>query len=1013
MRMLRVFSMAGVLVGGSALLGQSITSGSLSGNLVKVRGGGPVGLGTVTLRNPETGWTRSQRASDQGTFAFRLVPVGTYELLAMAPGMLGKRLRGISVRLGAARDFRIAMEETVASAVVEVVGASSEIDVVQTSPATRFFPETLDTLPMESRHLNGLLALIPGSATLANGEISVHGARSSQNQFLLDGMTVTSSYNGIPLGATGISLLATLGTAQEIQVLNQPFDVQFGEAVGTLVNALSRSGTNQVQGTALFQVRPSAWLSRRLPVEYDPLGYKNRAVNLESRRSTQVAAFSQSGPLVKDRLHYLVGFEQSTIRDEIRPVPFVLPSWGYSVEDLEDWNRTLGDRLRVGVGPRTWSQDMTQAWGSAFRRTATYLKFDGRVGESHTLALRISLSAYGWNPSTRDSTSGVSRAATTHTSNQLTLLEWKSLVGDSVIHEARIQWIRSGFRTEALAQDALGLQIAKTQTGSNGSTPQNFRERMLQLTDVWSVGRGAWQYKAGLDLKFTRVHDDYVPGKAGEFFFQTYRTAVAWVQGDGAVPGTLRYWQGYRMGGDTDRLEGGLHAAYLQASRRDAFLKGLDLQAGLRFSRQTWSAASHANPALGGLDSPSGAQSLDPRFSFLWRLPGSGGWTLRGGLGQFSAPNLGVLGLMSRTWNGEVAGLLEVVGTNADPRFRNGVFSPSARLQDNRLKPLATEDLRTLLREEGGQVLNLWDPEERLAQTWKAVVSMEGGAPEKVAWKFEYGQARTRNLANWVNINLAQCDLLGQPIPGAYYADGYPTLVNRFSIEPAHRPGRARVRGRLLDFGKAGDVYLATRNGRASSEYLVLVARREPPRGFGGQASLTLSRSRDHNTNEHSQLIYDNAQPRNPANPGADWASSDYERPVSLRLRAHFTSASGFMVVLNGNLESALPLTPLDNWDLNGDGNFNDPSPGLGGRNAWRRGTQSRIDLLVSQTWKGPRKGSWIKLEAEVVNLQNRSQALFLNPYATSQGTPIPDFGKTTDPDPIPRSLKVALRLGW
>lgn len=998
------------LCAAAPLVAQSITAGGLQGQVLQRGLRTPVASATLRLRNPETGWTRTLTAEPGGRFRFVLVPVGLYELTVLAPGHLSRRVRGLRVSLGAVRDLELLLDPAGESAVVEVLGVSSEVDVVQTSPVARFTLEALEALPLESRNLSDLLKASPGAGAPEPGLVSVDGARASQNQVLVDGMAATSAYSGFPLGVLSSSFLFSLGTIQEVQVLNQAFDVQFGEALGGVVNALTRSGTNAFRGQLLLKLRPESLTARMHPVDRDPYGLTNRPEALDRGASARTWNAVFSGPLVKDRAHFLVGFEQQVEAEQYSPGLPLMEAPGLRPSDLEAWRRALGDRLVTGAGGQTWSQEVLGQHPTQTRMEAWFAKLDLRMDAAHSLNFRVNGTRWRGDQGAGGVFSAPSNTvAQTDTANTA-LLEFQSLLG-SLVHELRLQWAEE--RYAVTAPQGLGpeLVIAGLAAGQSSFAPERFRERILQVGELATFVRGPLLFKAGVDFKAIECRDDDLSYRLGSLEFPSYAGAVAWAQGGAGKAEPVSYVQSYRLGGETERIREWLGALYCQLHLHEFPLKGLDLQLGVRATRQRWDAPALPNPDLAGLDTPADARSLDPRISFVWHPRGA--WTLRGGIGSFSSPNLGALGLRSRTLNGRVAGRLEVSGETADPIFASGLLSVDQRLQGNRLQALDPAQVQEALRVLGGQPLNLWDPTGRMPQAWKAALELQWEPGNSTEVRLRWAQTRSRNLAYWINVNLAQCDPGGVPIPGAVYRDGYPSPSNHFSRVSAERPGHAFIRGRRVDFSGAGDVYLSTQQGGAFSRSLSLSVLRRVETGFGVQGHLTWATAWDQNTNEHGAEPGIRAVIMTPADPGASWAPSDYDVRWRLHLTATYAAAGGFRGALTVHYASPRPATAREGVDLNGDGLYNDPAPGFGGRNGYRLREYRNLDLRLAQRLPGSWGGGKAEAFLEASNLMNWDNARPTSLVATYQGYAVPSFGSTTLPDPRTRSLALGLQFTW
>jgi hypothetical protein len=156
------------------------------------------------------------------------------------------------------------------------------------------------------------------------------------------------------------------------------------------------------------------------------------------------------------------------------------------------------------------------------------------------------------------------------------------------------------------------------------------------------------------------------------------------------------------------------------------------------------------------------------------------------------------------------------------------------------------------------------------------------------------------------------------------------------------------VDGRYLDLSNYGSVGLSRWDGTGTYKALVLEADRQAPNGFGFMGSVTLSASRDSNSNERATAQSSSSNPIDPSNPTAV-SRSDNDIPFRAIFISYFppffgVRASATLVYANG-----YPYTPRYTGDQNNDGYANDPAPG--GRNSMRQPYSKRLDLQFRRSW--------------------------------------------------------------
>src|SRR5688572_19121798 len=215
--------------------------GSLAGRLTEADGKAATGI-EVTVQNPETGFTRTVAADADGNYTFQSLPVGTYTLEARKDGKSLGKLENVAVGLGIGTTADVVVGAATLEA-VEVLGTRMvhAIDVSSTESATNVTREELDRLPVERDVLSvALLApgLTKGDNDLGEG-VSFGGSSIAENSVYINGLNVTDFYNRV--GASTVPY----AFYEEFQVKTGGYSVEFGRTTGGVINAVTRSGTNE------------------------------------------------------------------------------------------------------------------------------------------------------------------------------------------------------------------------------------------------------------------------------------------------------------------------------------------------------------------------------------------------------------------------------------------------------------------------------------------------------------------------------------------------------------------------------------------------------------------------------------------------------------------------------------------------------------------------------------------------------------------------------------------------
>lgn len=226
----------------------------------------------IAIENVETGVRREVTTNDEGFYSAPNLLPGTYLVTFSASGFKTESRRGIGLTVGASVSLdqvlivgSITEKVTVQSEVPAVQLASSDISAVVNATTVR-------ELPLNGRSWTDLAELQPGvsaihtqpdfSAGTDRGnrgfgqQLTISGARPQQNNYRLDGVSLNDYANGAPGSVLGGSL--GVDAIQEFSVITSNYSAEYGKTSGGVVNAITRSGTNQIHGSAYEFLRNSA-----------------------------------------------------------------------------------------------------------------------------------------------------------------------------------------------------------------------------------------------------------------------------------------------------------------------------------------------------------------------------------------------------------------------------------------------------------------------------------------------------------------------------------------------------------------------------------------------------------------------------------------------------------------------------------------------------------------------------------------------------------------------------------
>jgi len=285
--------------------------GSIRGKVIDPSGSIIAGA-KVSAKNTGTGLTREATTGDDGGYVLAELPAGVYTVTAQAAGLSPAAMNvQVNVGLDTAADFDLTKVEKRQ----EQLNVTAEAPLIET--ARDVLGEIVERqlvieLPLNGRDFGKLVALVPGATVEPSGvagtqfgfgQFNINGNRDRSNNYTLDGTDNNDPYfNNSALNQVGITgapaSLLPIDAIQEFN-LQSHFGAEYGRNSGSVVNILTRSGTNQLHGSAFGFFRNSALDARNF-------------FNTESRKTSfQNSQFGASfgGPIVEDRTFFFGAYE--------------------------------------------------------------------------------------------------------------------------------------------------------------------------------------------------------------------------------------------------------------------------------------------------------------------------------------------------------------------------------------------------------------------------------------------------------------------------------------------------------------------------------------------------------------------------------------------------------------------------------------------------------------------------------------------------------------------------------
>jgi hypothetical protein len=277
--------------------------GAIEGVVRDAQGATAPGV-AVTARN--TSGLGVEAATDRhGVYRFASLPPGRYEVSARLAGFLPARVVNVDLRLGNELRIDVTLQPAGPDETVEVVSESPLVAITQSASATSLREEEIEKMP-RGRDFTSLATQVAGANDERKlGGISIDGSSGAENRVLIDGAETSDTWLGTPA-----QFLVT-DFVDELQVKSSGYSAEYGGSTGGVLNATTKTGTNDWHGEALVywsgddldaSSRPKLQLNPSDPSRAEYVTYP------EDEYRQLEPGFTLSGPVVRDKLWFFAGY---------------------------------------------------------------------------------------------------------------------------------------------------------------------------------------------------------------------------------------------------------------------------------------------------------------------------------------------------------------------------------------------------------------------------------------------------------------------------------------------------------------------------------------------------------------------------------------------------------------------------------------------------------------------------------------------------------------------------------
>jgi hypothetical protein len=672
---------------------QTSGAGAIAGTVTDISRAVVAGA-TVTVTNIDTGISHAYTTNAAGLYVAPFLQPGHYKVDATASSFGTVEAQDLTLQVGQTLTIDLTLVVKSAATTVEVSATPQLLDLEKTEVSQVVDQQLIQNLPVNARNWSNFVLLTPNvTQDGGSGLISFHGISGLYNQNYVDGGNNNQMLFSEARGrASGAPYVYSLDSIKEFQSETSNYSVEFGQAAGGQVNAITKSGGNALHGDFFYEIRYPD-LNALDPYSKNQVLNNNGNPFLLTQPVHQQNQFGGSvgGPILRDKLFYFFTY------DGFRKVGRVLYSDTNNITLTPTASNTGNTVISPTQCPATISSAQCIAGITFLMNVANIAPGEAsptRYSKQNLFFPRLDYhinskndAFIDFNFADFDSTNGYSAAPTfsnsSPTTNGPTSYHERFLVGglttvisNSAVNQVHAQWGRD---LETAGANAAGPSVATgvVTFGMPNALPRVAEpdEHRIQLTDVFSKAQGRHSIKFGGDLNY--VH---------EVMINLYQGGGLYSYGESTSAANFQDWiqdafQG--QGGDTDPYAGFHYSTFVQtvdqvntAARTQGkddfwmqmydgfaedtwkFSQKLTFNAGLRYDLQLTPAPGMINNNYAPLSTyysqtiKNTVDRVQPRIGFSYSP-----WTgtvVRGGYGLFSALNQGSTYYAMRVENGVV-----------------------------------------------------------------------------------------------------------------------------------------------------------------------------------------------------------------------------------------------------------------------------------------------------------------------------------------------------------------------
>jgi len=635
------------LLGVLPLYAQDGSSGAIRGRVEDTSGARIVGA-QVLASNDENGIVRRTITDGTGIFVAQLLPPGVYTVRVSSNGMQTELQEAVRVDLGAATNILVRLQVAGAKESVTVMGETRPVENQSNGVSNLIDSRAISELPLNGRRFTDLALLTPGVTqdprgltSGSNGDLSSGGVRGFQTSFLVDGGDNNNAFFAQARGRYRAPYQFSNEVVDEFRVASSGYSAEHGRGGGAVINIVTKSGGNQIHGSAFYFLRDSAFNAQTPLLNSQPADRQHQF------------GVTLGGPLKHNRIFLFAGYDQhifhvpTAVRFDNGAAIYV-PQKGQ--EPLFHGDYEASDQALVFAQA---AQLSTQAgdFPSSLLGNTGFAKAEFILNARNHLTASLNTSQYSGSnnvfidPASPITFFGISDNGQERVTTETAALSLNSALTNRLTNSVRVQASRDLQRSVTNSTDPLTrIPTVFEGFGRSSILPRRTSENRLHLSETLHLEKTRHSLKFGGDTLLTRIDNFFPSLSGGEYIFDKIKVdPFTFVPQEGGLE--LTPFRAYahsvpkyyiqNFGSPYTHPDTNEYSAFAQDTIR--LRENLNITLGVRYDLQTFSETGHTStplyPQSGRV--PRATNNFAPRFGFAWSLGDRHPTVVRGGFGVF------------------------------------------------------------------------------------------------------------------------------------------------------------------------------------------------------------------------------------------------------------------------------------------------------------------------------------------------------------------------------------------